>query len=179
LAPNPPRSEHLLVDGYNVIKTDPHLRRREQVSLKAARLSLEQILRAYTARSRAFVTLFYDGDEGLESLSDNREQGFLQVVFSHPPEKADDLIKRTIQRQHGSGRVRVITSDREIRRFARRHKLRSTPSSEFVEEVNRLPRPPAATCASPPPPELDPELRLTPEEIEAWEQLFQRGKNED
>ena len=173
-----PPSEHLLIDGYNVIKTDPYLRRREQVSLEAARLSLEQTLRAYAGRSGAFVTLFDDGDEGLEPLPENREQDFLQVVFSHPPQKADDLIKEAIQRHHGSGRVRVITSDRELRRFARQHKLRSTPSPEFVDELADQPRP-LASAEAPPPLEYDPDLRLAPEEVDAWEQLFQQGRSED
>lgn len=175
---SPSRSEHLLVDGYNVIKTDPYLRRREQVSLEAARLSLEQTLRTHAGRSAAFVTLFYDGDEALEHLPENREQGFLQVVFSHPPEKADDLIKQAIQRQHGSKRVRVITSDREIRRFARQHKLRSTPSSEFVDELASQSQSPAL-AETPPPLEYDPDPRLAPEEVDAWEQLFQRGENDN
>jgi len=173
-----PPSEHLLIDGYNVIKTDPYLRRREQVSLEAARLSLQQTLRAYAARSQAFITLFYDGDDGLEPLPENREQGFLQIVFSRPPEKADDLLKQAIQRQHGSRRVRVITSDREIRRFARQHKLRSTLSPEFVEELAEQPRP-SAPAETPPPLEYDPNLRLAPEEVDAWEQLFQQGRSED
>ena len=169
-------SEHLLVDGYNIIKADPLLRRREQIGLKAGRDALQQALISYARRSGARITLYFDGDEGLDLAPVSSRQDPVQVLFSRSPEKADDLIKRDIQGKHGAKRLRVITSDREIRRFAQRHKIRSTPAAEFAAELIR--RSPSHADLEPlqTPREVDPDLALDEREIEVWEKLFEEGR---
>lgn len=169
-------SEHLLVDGYNVIKADPLLSRREQVSLEAGRDGLQQSLISYARRSGTRITLYFDGDEGLDCAPVSSRRDSVQVLFSRPPEKADDLIKKAIQSKHGAKRLRVITSDREIRDFARRHKVRSTPAHEFAEEL--VCRPPSHSDSEPLPisREVDPDLALDEREIEVWEKLFEKGR---
>lgn len=170
------RPEHLLIDGYNVIKAVPRFRRRERISLESARQALAQSLLIYTQRTGARITLFFDGDEGLEPALETAQQDDVQVLFSRPPEKADDLMKRAIQQKHGARRVRAISSDREIRRFAEKHKIRTTASAEFAAELERTPSQPAAR---PTPREFDPHLVLDEEEVRAWEELFREGCGEE
>jgi len=164
--------EHLLIDGYNLIKTIPHFRQREQVSLEAARQTLEQTLRSYARSTDARITLIFDGDSASEPAVSHHQKGSVEVLFSRSPEKADDLLKKAIQQRHGTKRLRLITSDREICRFARRHKIRSTSAAEFADELDNRPDRQQNPDASSPPLEFDPDIALEADEVDAWEQLF-------
>jgi predicted RNA-binding protein with PIN domain len=172
--------EHLLIDGYNLIKTIPHFRQREQVSLEAARQTLEQALRSYALATDTRITLIFDGDTALDgdtvsesSLPQHKKEP-VEILFSHAPEKADDLLKKAVQQRHGAKNLRLVTSDREICRFARRHKIRSTSSAEFADELDS--RPHRQTEADVPPPlEFDPDIVLDADEVDAWERLFRAG----
>lgn len=169
--------EHLLVDGYNLIKTIPHFRQREQVSLEAARQTLEQALRSYARDTDARITLVYDGDSASEATVIRHQKGSVEILFSRAPEKADDLLKNAIQQRHGTRHLRLVTSDREICRFARRHKIRSTSSVEFADELDSRPNRQTEAEAPPPPLEFDPDIALEADEIDAWERLFRTGEN--
>lgn len=172
-------SEHLLVDGYNLIKADPILRDHEKVSLKAARQALEGALRRYFRRTGARIQIFYDGDQDPDVGPRESAAGDgVEIAFSRSPQKADDLIKHAVQARHGARYLRVISSDREIRRFAGRHKVASTPAPLFAEELEC---PPAQSSADPvmPPPELDPDLSLAPDEVASWEKLFRARRDRD
>jgi len=170
--------EVLLIDGYNLIKTDPLLLRREHFGLEAARSTLEQRLHAYAQRTSAQLILFFDGDEGLPDHVAIRREGAMQIIFSQPPQKADDLLKQAIQQRYGAVRVRLISTDRDIRKCARQHRIRSTSSSQFLEELAqsgnwRAPK------NSLPPPELDPLLNLDEDQIDLWERIFAQGRSEE
>jgi predicted RNA-binding protein with PIN domain len=160
------KRDHLLVDGYNLIKSGQLFQRRNE-SLEQARLSLQQVLDAYSRRTATKVTLYYDGDGALKRAANSRH-GQVEIEFSRSPEKADDLIMRAVQDRHGAKWLRVITSDREIRRFAARHKIRSTSSEDFLDELEAPP-------AKPAPPPADPKAaarRLDPSQLDEWEKLF-------
>lgn len=171
----PRASEHLLVDGYNLIKASPLFRRRERISLQSGRQALQQALTGFARDTGARVTLFFDGDEGL-GLVPAAAPRPVQVVFSSPPTTADDLIKEAVQRLHGAGRVRVVTSDREIRRFAERHHIRVTRADDFADELERRPRA-RPDDEGPPDPEELRHRRLDEDEVTAWERLFTEGRS--
>lgn len=175
--PRERQPEYLLVDGYNLLKAAPLGAREEQLNLKAARQHLEQTLIRYARRVGAHIALFFDGSEEEDLLPSPQRPKEIEVFFSRPPEKADDLIKRAIQERRGARCARLISSDRELCRWARRHKIRSTSSAEFLEELER---PRQLLAISPPatPRELDPDLVLDQDEIDAWEDLFARGREE-
>ena len=159
------------MDGYNLIHAAPLLSPHREVSLQAGRQALERSLKRYARRRRARVHLFYDGGGG--GADPGQGTGLLQIRFSHAPESADDLLKREIQRLHGARYARVVTSDREILRHARRHKLATVTAAEFARELEEPP-PAAGAAAEAPPRELDPHLVLDPEEVDRWEQLFRQ-----
>ena len=171
-------SEHLLVDGYNLIRASPRLRRRERVSLQSARQALEQVLTGFARHTGARITLFYDGDEGPGFVPEAGPQP-VRVVFSDPPASADDLIREAVQHRHGARRFRVVTSDREIRRFAERHRIRVTRAHDFLEELERPPDPRRAQEEDPPDPEAVRYRRLGDDEVAAWEKLFAAGRSSD
>ena len=163
----PQVTEHLLVDGYNLIKTAPLLSQYERTSLRSARIALQKAL---AARRAVSISLFYDGDD--EGGGGQRNWGSLRIRYSSSLETADDLIMQEVQSRHGSKRLRVISSDRAIRNFARRHRIRTTSSSDFVDELfPELEDSDGDEVAY-----LQSEDRdapaLEPSEIDEWERLF-------
>jgi predicted RNA-binding protein with PIN domain len=163
------KPEHLLIDGYNLIKTSLLFSHYEKTSLQRARQALIQALGSYARQRGARITLFFDGGVGMEAPVSS---GPVQVVFSRAPLKADDLIKEAVQDRHGAREVRVVSSDREIRRFAQTHRVRVSTAGEFERELETRPRPQ-------PSPDLEEKWRETPldeAQIGEWERIFQREK---
>ena len=159
------RREHLLVDGYNLIKSS-QLFQAPETSLAKARLTLQRVLDDYSRRADARITLYYDGAD-LDYPS-TEYHGAIDIKFSRAAEKADDLIMRAVQAKHGARWLRVVSSDREIRRFAQRHKIRSIASEDFLDELE-APITPAATEP------IDPEVAAqhnSADDIDEWEQVF-------
>ena len=54
--------EHLLVDGYNLIKSS-QLFQAPSTSLEKARLALQRALNAHSRHADVHITLYYDGDD--------------------------------------------------------------------------------------------------------------------
>ena len=165
-----PKPEHLLVDGYNLIKTSPFFRHYEAISLQRARQALVQALGSYARQRGARITLFFDGnaDQGEQSPS-----GVVQVVFSQAPLKADDLIMEAVQERHGARDLRVISSDREIARFARHHRVRVTATGIFEQEMAQ---PPSRPQSAPPAEEQGREAPLDEAQIVEWVRIFDQEK---
>jgi predicted RNA-binding protein with PIN domain len=104
-----------LVDGYNVIRRDPELSAREADGLEAGRTALLQRLARLAARVSDPFTVVFDGARPTGGAPSG---GKVQVVFSRPPETADDVLRRlaTTLRE---GAV-VVSSDRAVQHAARR-----------------------------------------------------------
>ena len=54
------KKEHLLIDGYNLIKASQLFQGRDD-TLERARSRLQQALAAYGRRADKHITLYYDG----------------------------------------------------------------------------------------------------------------------
>src|SRR5688572_12736603 len=104
-----------LIDGYNVIRRDADLRAAEASGLEAGRTALLRRVAAVARRSPDQFTVVFDG-----ALPRARGpgDGQVQVVFSQPPRKADDVLVE-LARRLGAGAV-VVSSDRAIQNAARR-----------------------------------------------------------
>lgn len=136
--------EHLLVDGYNVIFRTPRLRELAEDSLERARDELRRWLEeAYRHRRRERVTLVFDGERDPMHIGRAR-RGPVQVLFSRPPESADDVIRTLVdsERRRAAGRrrlaCRVVTGDREVAGHARRAGCRATEVESFLGELRKL-----------------------------------------
>src|SRR3989442_6825682 len=95
-----------LVDGYNVIRRDPDLRAHEAESLEAGRTALLRLVaRAARAGGDRFTVVF----DGAPASRPAPAAGQLEVIFSRPPEKADDVLAR-LARQLGAGSAGVTSA---------------------------------------------------------------------
>lgn len=104
-----------LVDGYNVIRRDPDLRGAEAAGLEAGRRALLGVIAEVARWSSDRFTVVFDG---APTRSPAVSPGRLEIIFSRPPQKADDVLTR-LARQEGNGAV-VVSSDRTVADAARR-----------------------------------------------------------
>lgn len=164
------KREHLLIDGYNLIKSSGLFQGRGD-ALNQARGRLQQDLAAYARRSDKRITLYYDGTGAAPRAADPSSP-HLTIEFSRYPQQADDLIAQAVAKKHGAKWLRVISSDRAVQRSAERHRIRWTCSEDFLDELTgpaRAPNPPAPTCDG-----TESHPSLDPGELDRWEALFRR-----
>src|SRR3989442_8985757 len=133
-----------LIDGYNVIRRAPDLRAHEAESLEAGRRALLGLVAHAAQAGGDRFTVVFDGAPASRPAPTG---GQVEVTFSRPPEKADDVLVR-LARQLGAGSA-VVTSDRAVRDAAGRAGCALISAHQFLEAVSAEPEPPAAT--SPPP----------------------------
>lgn len=107
---------HLIIDGYNLIRQNPFLAQEEEVDLQNGREALLALLAAYRHQRRYPLTVVFDA-WGQGQPQDRRDyyQG-IEIIYSRLGEKADEVIKRLIQRE--GPRAMVVTSDRELQDYA-------------------------------------------------------------
>jgi len=105
-----------VLDGYNVIRRDPDLRARESDSLEAGRAALLALVARITRTCSDSFTVVFDGAR--RSPGGAPGGGRVQIVFSRPPETADDVLRR-LAAELREGAV-VVTSDRAVQTSARR-----------------------------------------------------------
>ena len=164
------KKEHLLIDGYNLIKSSQLFQGRGD-SLERARNCLQQALAAYARRADKHITLYYDGTGAAPSAVSTSGPS-ITIQFSRYPQQADDLIAQAVQKKHGAKWLRVISSDRAVQRCATRHKIRSTCSEDFIDELTEPVQSPPAPAPAHDGTESHPSL--DPGELDQWEKLFRK-----
>lgn len=123
----------IAVDGYNFIKQSPDLRKLEQIELRKAREGLIERLSRYKRLKAHSITVVFDGwQEG--RLAGHRERfSGIDVVFSKPGEKADDVLKRLATEKRDG--LLLVTSDREIAHFAEKKGAKVMEVANFGEKM--------------------------------------------
>ena len=119
-----------LIDGYNVIRRDPDLRAAEAGSLEAGRRALLARLAEHARSAGDRFTVVFDGAPVPGPAA---APGRMEVVFSRPPLKADDVLVR-LARREGAGAV-VVTSDRAVGDAARRARCAVIDAEEFLARL--------------------------------------------
>ena len=109
----PPKTEYLLVDGYNIIFAWPDLQELARHSLEDARKSLTDILGNYHGFRAGELILVFDAYRVQGSHGAQEEVQGIHVVYTREAETADNYIERTIREFAGKKdrTVRVATSD--------------------------------------------------------------------
>ena len=117
-----------LLDGYNVIRRDPEMRSREAERLADGRTALLQLVAAVAQRCSDDFTVVFDGARlaGGEPVG-----GRVQVVFSRPPQNADQVLIRLATQLREA--AIVVSSDRTVRDAARRAGAAVVSADEFLD----------------------------------------------
>ncbi len=95
-----------------------------------ARAALVGRLLAFQRHTRSRILLVFDGPPD-ERFGDGRLGEKFRVVFPRPGEKADAIIQDTLSGPVDRRRFSVVTSDRELRAFARSRGARVLSCREF------------------------------------------------
>jgi len=121
-----------LVDGYNVIRRDAELSDRETGRLEAGRSALLALMASVARQVRDdFVVVF----DGAARHAGAPTPGRVQIVFSRPPETADDVLRR-LATTHREGAV-VVTSDRAVLDSARRVGAVGVTAEAFLDAIRQ------------------------------------------
>jgi uncharacterized protein len=116
-----------LIDGYNVIRRDPELAQHEARGLEDGRAALLRLVAGAARTSGDPFTVVFDGARRGGGVPAG---GQVQVVFSRPPETADDVLRR-LASELRSGAV-VVSSDRAVRDTAERAGAAAVTAEQFV-----------------------------------------------
>ena len=113
----------IILDGYNVILRSPAFRPDERRDLATAREKLVNLL-SWALGSPGeieFVIVFDGADVAPAERRGTRSSGAAKVtvMFSTPPQKADDVIRELVEEWVETREVTVVTSDLEVARHAR------------------------------------------------------------
>jgi predicted RNA-binding protein with PIN domain len=154
-------TKKIIVDGYNLIHKIPNLKSLLHRDLEQTRERLITLLGSYGERRKVEVVITFDGTLLHSGHSLNTPK--IKVLFSRPPQKADQLIKSLIEQTKHKKLLMVVSSDREITRFAKVCGCEIKSSEEFYESVTRKPK-----LAE----EEKKTLTLTDAEIKEWKKIF-------
>jgi len=124
---------HLIIDGYNLLHVSRSLIRLNSIQLQWERDRLIDQLLAYQKLKPCRITVVWDGWQGGWNTEKREEKRGIELIFSKLGEKADEVIKR-LAKEKGSGAI-VVTSDREVSRFAERMAVAVIPSEQFQEKL--------------------------------------------
>jgi len=151
----------IIVDGYNVILRTPQLKPGEGRTLREARTKLLNLLSwAFAPGAVEFIVVF----DGADAPPSGERRGRIEVRYSRPPLKADDVIRELVEeRVQKVERLTVVTSDLEVARHARAMGADIALADLFVASALG----PAASET----PEK-PTTTLSRKELEEWAQLF-------
>jgi predicted RNA-binding protein with PIN domain len=124
---------HLIIDGYNLLHVGRLLTQLNSIELQRERDRLIDQLSSYRQLKGCEIIVVFDGWQGgWDTEKRERKQG-IELVFSKLGEKADEVIKR-LAKEKGTGAV-VVTSDREVSRYAERISIPVISSDQFKERI--------------------------------------------
>jgi hypothetical protein len=126
---------YLIIDGYNLLHVAHSLIHFNSVQLQWERDRLIDQLSAYQRLKPCGITVVFDGWRGGWSTEKREKKKGIELVFSKLGEKADEVIKRLVK-EKGSGAI-VITSDRDIARFAEGLRVSVISSEQFQQKIER------------------------------------------
>ncbi|HEY6194105.1 MAG TPA: NYN domain-containing protein [Candidatus Eisenbacteria bacterium] len=107
----------VILDGYNLILRSPRLKPGANRTLRESREKLVNLLSWMMGANDVRYLVVFDGAEG---GGRDEPSGRVQVTYSRPPDKADDVIRRLVEKRVGGDEaITVVTSDIEVARHAR------------------------------------------------------------
>lgn len=125
----------IIIDAYNLLKTVLHT----QFIQDAQRTKFLQLFEKYAQRRTSNkVILVFDGGQDPYEIEENYK--YLTLFYSGFMQSADDIIKKKLT-TYKAFDVLLVTSDRELRNYAKQYQIESLGSMEFyriLQEVMKV-----------------------------------------
>ena len=107
----------IILDGYNLVMRTPQLQPGPDRTLRESREKLVNLLAWMMGGEHIRHVVVFDGAEG--GGRDERS-GSIEVRFSRPPQKAEDVIQALVEEElRRVERVTVVTADLDVARHVR------------------------------------------------------------
>ena len=121
--------KHYIVDGNNVIHKVKSLSQLVKKDKQSPREKLIYMIEDYFQGRKTKITIHYDGFERLPIRT-----SFLKIIYSDK-KTADEKIKHQIEYEDNSKNLTVITSDDNIKSFARKCGCEVISSENFIKQL--------------------------------------------
>ncbi|HTY07532.1 MAG TPA: NYN domain-containing protein [Candidatus Edwardsbacteria bacterium] len=159
-------ARQLIIDGHNLAHALRPTRALLGSDQQRAREALVELLRGYKKAAPAEITVVFDG-AGQQDGRGRRVAG-ITVMFSRPPQSADDRIRELVNGARDPGGLLVVSSDRAVWRHARNKGAQAVTSQEFGERLFAALR--ARADAAEKPVAVD---------VAAWQRIFSQRRPDD
>ena len=111
---------HFIIDGYNLMKTDPELAMFMRNGLEYAREGvIKRVDNAAGLKNARSITIVFDGHQNGQAVETRQRRGRLVIIYSKLGETADEVIKRLVLGYATEQEVKVISRDWELKDAAR------------------------------------------------------------
>lgn len=120
-----------IIDGNNLIGKIRTLQKLQQSDKQSAREKLAFLVESYFREKKAKVSLHFDGFQNIPIKLSSAK-----IIYSEK-KSADDRIKSEISAFKNPKLITVVTSDNNLREFARVCSASVISSEEFAAELNR------------------------------------------
>jgi predicted RNA-binding protein with PIN domain len=163
----------IILDGYNLILRTPQLRPGPDRTLRESRDKLVNLLAWMMGGEHVRHVVVFDGAEG---AGRDERSGNIEVRFSRPPQKADDVIRTLVEEElRRVERVTVVTADLEVARHARAMGADVALSDLFLASALGAGRETEGEAEG----EAEKPAMLTRAELEEWAKLFRAPRPGD
>jgi len=172
-------SATMMIDGYNLLFALGLVGTNQNAeALRRARARLlKKVAETIPADERPRTVVVFDADRAPRGMPARQRYHEMTVLFAVDHEDADALIVELIAANSAPRRLTVVSSDRQIKRAARRRRAKAIDSATWYEAVAA--RRGAASPASDATPRrrasAKPQSPPTPEEVESWLEVFGDG----
>ena len=122
---------HYIIDGNNLIGKIKSFSSLQKKDKQSAREKLTFYLERYFSSKKTKVTLHFDGYENLPIKTQK-----IIIVYSEN-KTADQKIKRQIETSNSPKNIIVITSDNNIKEFAKVCSAKTISSEDFNSEIQK------------------------------------------
>jgi predicted RNA-binding protein with PIN domain len=122
-----------LIDGNNFIG----FLAQSELQNPKSRLTLVRKLLAFQKIKNTKIYLVFDGAPDPQINGNTLPENRFFVLYPGPGQNADTVIKKIITRQTDRRRFFVVSSDREIKDFARSKRAKSVDNKEFHKELKQ------------------------------------------
>jgi predicted RNA-binding protein with PIN domain len=128
----------ILVDGYNILKTELSFKAAETRNLAAARhLLITQLVNRYRHTPHQVIVVF-DGDGTTEQVSHDQR---IRIIFSRQGENADSVIARLAAEARSAGReVEMYSNDIAVQRTVAEQGGGVHTTGQLASQLNAAPR---------------------------------------
>jgi len=120
-----------LIDGNNLIGHIPHLTLNDPISKQRL---VTQLL-VFQRIKKIKIILVFDGPPDLHLIGKEFRRKKFSIVYPSHDENADTVIKTWIEKQTDLRRFYVVSSDSEIKAFARMNGAKVKGCDEFHKEL--------------------------------------------